>query len=168
MGAVTVVLKPFQRRIVTLFTTCFVNLLNSKKKKIQKKGPRVSKSTRTEYIPSTNKFEQQNLINCFVICYSIQKNIMLSASPASLRVLYVGKLPMCISGQVCYIVILQHIYSIGTQSRRVDQAWSILYCWDNNDCGCHRNNFSRFCICIKRTNKNQKQVHFCLSEYLLL
>ena len=110
MEAVTVVLKPFQRRMVTLLTTCFLDLLNSKKQ--GKKGARVSKSTKTEYTPSANKFEQQNLINCCVICYSIQKNIMLSASPASLRLLYVGKLPMCISGQVCYVVILQHIHAL--------------------------------------------------------
>ena len=144
MEAVTVVLKPFQRRMVTLLTTCFLDLLNSKKQ--GKKGARVSK---TEYTPSAKKFEQQNLINCCVICYSIQKNIMLSAPPASLRLLYVGNLPMCISGQVCYIVIFQHIHSIGTQSRRVDRTWSILYCWDNSDCGCHGNSSRRCHLCIK-------------------
>ena len=57
MEAVKVVLKPFQKRTVTLFKTCFLDLLNSKKQKARE----VSKFTMTEYIPSTTKFEYQYL-----------------------------------------------------------------------------------------------------------
>ena len=82
---------------------------------------------------------------------------MLSVSPASLRVLYVGKLPMCVLGRS----------GLATLSRRVDRTWSILYCWGNYGCGCHGNHFRRFCICVKQT-KTKQLVHFCLPEYLSL
>ena len=70
-----------------MFKTCFLDLLNSKKQKARE----VSKFTGTEYIPSTTKFEYQYL---FFDLLQYIENYYLSASPSTLRVLYVDKLSM--------------------------------------------------------------------------